>query len=613
MPLSPSSARLALPGIVFTGGSRRVEPQQLQVMLSALPGTDHGRTHETATTSFAQAGGQSCQSGDLSVVLLGAPYWARQPQGLNHGGDDMALQIAAAYRQHGEQLLGHLGGPFALLIVDAAADQTIAAVDRFAREPLYWQGDGASLVLASTADALLTHPGLTRQLSDQGLFNYLFFHMVPGPDSIYADIHKIPAAHYLRWRADDVQLRCYWLPQFSEQTDDQQALSDGVIETLRQAVIRNTSGPDTGAFLSGGLDSSTVAGLLAGAQPAADTYSIGFDADGYDEIAYARIAAQHFGNTGHEYYVTPEDVLQALPLVAAAYDEPFGNSSALPALFCAQLAHQDGKRRLLAGDGGDELYAGNARYAKQQVFEIFQRLPTAMQRLLQGVSRAIPQGTPLLGKVRSYVQQASVPLPDRLQTYNFIFRLGVDTMFTPDFAASVDSRLPFALERDIYHRPDDADVLNRMLYLDWYHTLADNDLRKVGRMCALGGIEVRYPMLDEGVVEHSTRIPSILKLPARQLRGFYKRAAEGFLPDAILNKPKHGFGLPFGVWMADHAGLREMAHDNLARLRRRGILRADFIDQALRLHEQSHAGYYGELVWVMMMLELWLTSRGMEP
>ena len=299
--------------------------------------------------------------------------------------------------------------------------------------------------------------------------------------------------------------------------------------------------------------------------------------------------------------------------MAAAYDEPFGNSSALPALFCASLARQDGKRRLLAGDGGDELYAGNARYAKQQVFEVFQHLPSPLQTLLRALTAPLPGGAPLLGKVKSYVAQASVPLPDRLQSYNYVYRLGVAAMFTPDFAAGIDTQLPSQLDRDIYQRPADASTLNRMLYLDWQHTLADNDLRKVGRMCALAGIEVRYPMLDEAVVEHSLRIPSRLKLPSGRLRDFYKQAVRGFLPEAIINKSKHGFGLPFGVWMADHPGLREMAGDNLARLRRRGILRPEFIDRALHLHQQEHAAYYGELVWVMMMLELWLTSRGFEP
>jgi asparagine synthase (glutamine-hydrolysing) len=152
-----------------------------------------------------------------------------------------------------------------------------------------------------------------------------------------------------------------------------------------------------------------------------------------------------------------------------------------------------------------------------------------------------------------------------------------------------------------------------MLYLDWHHTLADNDLRKVNRMCQLAGIEVEYPMLDDRLVEFSTRVSSRRKMYRNRLRDFYKRAVADLLPPDIINKPKHGFGLPFGVWMAEHPGLQEFAADNLSRMRRRKIVRADFLDDVLRLHREQHAGYYGEFIWVLIMLELWLTTHGYEP
>lgn len=602
-----SASALSLPGLVLAAGKRRSDSATLDAMRQALPAP---RTDASTTLPHCGIGGHDSdlsQRDGVVAAVIGQPHW------IDTLAPAVAESIVEAYRQSGLGMLDKLGGTFLIVIADAQSDTVHAVVDRFAREPLYWHGDGTGLVLASTADGVLAHPDVARALSDQGLFNYLFFHMTPAPDSVYAGLHKLPAAHCLSWRRGQIDVRPYWQPTFSEQPLPAEPQLAGVLEQLGDAVARCRTGADSGCFLSGGLDSSTVAGLLAGQDPGAHSYSIGFDAEGYDEIGFARIAAGHFGNTGHEYYVQPADVLSALPDVAAAYDEPFGNSSALPALFCAAFAKQDGRSRLLAGDGGDELYAGNARYAKQKVFELFQKLPGAVRQGLHVATRLVPENVPLISKARSYVDQASVPLPDRLQTYNYLLRLGVDTMFNPEFIAAVDTDQPLSLARDIYHRPSDASTLNRMLYLDWQHTLADNDLRKVGRMCALAGIEVRYPMLDEGVVNHSIQVPSALKLPGNKLRDFYKRAVSDFLPQAIINKPKQGFGLPFGVWMAEHPGLREMAGDNLSRLRRRHILKPDFIDHALTLHQREHAHYYGELVWVMMMLELWLTSRGFEP
>jgi len=547
----------------------------------------------------------------LHVALLGAPRWTDPELQRLQDGQGPLTAIAAAYLHHGRDLCARMVGDFGLCLFDEQRREGILAVDRFGRWPLFWQQQGSQLIFGNSAALVRAHPAVQSPISNQGIYHYLFSHMVPAPASIYTDIQKIPAAHCLRFDDKGVEIRCYWQPTFSEAPlTDVAAAEHELLDRLGEAVARDAS-DDSGAFLSGGLDSSTVSGLLAKARPGeADTYSIGFDAEGYDEIGYARIATAHFGNRPHEYYVTPEDVLDALPLIAQTYDEPFGNSSALPAYFCARMAAADGKQRLLAGDGGDELFAGNARYAKQEVFEHYGKVPGWLRHgVLEPLLAMIPAQTGLVAKAKSYVDQANTPLPDRLQTYNFLCRLDLHEMFTDDFLASVDTELPLQLERDIYHRPKEATALNRMLYLDWQHTLADNDLRKVSRMCHLAGIDVAYPMLDEAVVDLSCRIPSRMKLKGQQLRYFYKQAVRDFLPGEIIGKKKQGFGLPFGVWMAEHPGLQALANDNLMSLRQRGIFLPAFIDKAIKLHSEGHAAYYGELIWILVMLELWLASH----
>jgi asparagine synthase (glutamine-hydrolysing) len=493
----------------------------------------------------------------------------------------------------------------------------LVACDRFGQMPVYWaRGTDQALVFGPTATAVCGLLGERPGLSDQAIFNYLYFHMVPGPSTAFEGVNKLLAAHALV--ADEGQWRVqrYWQPDFRENADaSMREASEELTGLLSSSVARLASGADSGAFLSGGLDSSTVAGLLARHKPNPKTYSIGFDADGYDEIGYARLASERFHTQFNTYYVTPDDVLAELPKIAAAYDEPFGNSSALPAYFCAKLAVGDGRTRLLAGDGGDELFAGNERYAKQEVFEHYTRLPDWSRQFVMEplLFKLLPQSGGLLGKARSYVRQAKVPLPDRLQTYNFLNRLGARTIVTDALWDAVDESIPIQLDRELYHQPRAASRLNRMLYLDWHHTLADNDLRKVNRMCQLAGIEVEYPMLDDHLVEFSTRVSSDRKMKGNRLRDFYKRTFKDFLPADIIDKPKHGFGLPFGIWMAEHPGLQDLAGDNLARMRRRHYVRNEFIDEILRLHREHHAGYYGELIWILTMLELWLTGQGYEP
>lgn len=533
---------------------------------------------------------------------------------LRHGPARAVLQ---AYRQHGLDLLATMGGRFAVLVWDASKRTGLIASDRFGQVPVYWgrTADGG-IVFAPLATWIPRLAGRASEISEQAIFNYLYFHMVPSPGTVFKETHKLMAAHALFCSGGGWELRRYWAPEFREAADQPlRKMGEEMMGLLGSSVGRLAEGDDIGAFLSGGLDSSTVAGLLAGRQSKPKTYSIGFDVDGYDEIGFARIASERFGTEFNTYYVTPDDVLGELPRIAAAYDEPFGNSSALPAYFCARFAAADGRRRLLAGDGGDELFAGNERYAKQRVFEHYGTLPAWARRFLfePTLTRVMPDSVALVRKAKSYVQQAKIPLPDRLQTYNFLNRLGAENIVSAELLDAVDTELPLLLDRELYNEPSHASQLNRMLYLDWHHTLADNDLRKVNRMCDLAGVQVEYPMLDHRLVEFSTRIPSAMKMHRNQLRSFYKRAVADFLPPEIVNKSKHGFGLPFGIWMAEHPGLQQLAGDNLERMKRRGYVNASFVDDIMRLHREQHAGYYGEFIWVLTMLELWLTAQGLEP
>jgi asparagine synthase (glutamine-hydrolysing) len=221
----------------------------------------------------------------------------------------------------------------------------------------------------------------------------------------------------------------------------------------------------------------------------------------------------------------------------------------------------------------------------------------------------MPHGLPLVSKASSYFAQANTPLPDRLQSYNFLHRHAAADIFSDTFLAEVNQALPLEMIRSIYNRPRPASDLNRMLYLDWQITLADNDLRKVSHMCALAGVDVAYPMLDDALVEFSCQVPSAWKIKGKDLRYFFKHALRGWLPEETIKKSKQGFGLPFGVWMKTYKPLREMAYDNLLKLKSRGFIRAEFIDKTIKMHQSEHAAYYGELVWIFTVLELWINAH----
>jgi asparagine synthase (glutamine-hydrolysing) len=525
-----------------------------------------------------------------------------------------AAAAANAYAREGADCLARMRGPFAVAVVDTHRHRALLAIDRLGIRSLNFAQQGDTLVFGTRADHVIAHPDSPRRISHQALFDYLYCHVVPSPGSIYEGVSKLLPGERLEFQDGNLKRSYYWHLAYVDRPSLPMAeLKDRFRHLLRQSVARSVHDGRVGAFLSGGTDSSTVVGLLTEARGRPiDTYSIGFEVAGFDEMEYARITASHFGTRPHEYYLTPSDLADAIPPIAAAFDEPFGNASAVAAYYCAKMAREDGKRLLLAGDGGDEIFGGNARYAKQRAFEAYGILPLPLRRrviepIVLGMPPAAMPGP--LRKLQSYVRQAKVPLPDRIETYNFLERESLDAVFEPEFLSGIERDRPLAFARDAYGRTASSSAINRMMHLDLKQTLADNDLRKVNVACALAGIAPAFPLLDEELVEFSGIVPPGLKVKGLTLRYFFKEALRDFLPAPTLAKRKHGFGLPFGVWLRSDRRLRAIAQDALASLRRRGIVRPSYLDHLSAMHDNEHASYYGVMIWVLMMMELWLSAR----
>lgn len=526
----------------------------------------------------------------------------------------VAKTLADEWRERGEKALASLTGAFSCCIVDENGNEAMLATDRMGTYPLSYQAIAGGLIFGSSADAINVHPLIKPDIAPQGLYNYVYFHMVPGPGTIYQEQKRLLPGEYLVYRKGRVEISQYWRMQFLEDEKRPfQELKRDFLDVLRSSVRNAVGDQEVGAFLSGGTDSSTIAGILGEVtgRPA-KTYSIGFDASGYDEMEYARIAAKHFATRHQEYYVTPDDIVTAIPQVAAIFDQPFGNSSAIPAYYCASMAKADGLSMMLGGDGGDELFGGNVRYAKQHLFSLYEQAPSLLRKgIIEPLVFGFPGGAavPPIRKARSYVEQASIPMPARTETYNLLERYGHNAVFTPEFLDTVNPAYPAGLLSDIYGQSDAGSLINRMLAFDRKFTLADNDLPKVAKACELAGMDVAFPLISDEIVAFSLRLEPHLKLKGTKLRYFFKEALRGFLPDEIIAKQKHGFGLPVGVWLQTHKPLQTLASDSLSDLKSRNIIRTNFIDKLLDQHLDEHAAYHGTMVWVLMMLEQWYKQR----
>jgi asparagine synthase (glutamine-hydrolysing) len=553
----------------------------------------------------------------LFLALAGHPCWVAQGARTTP-----PTELLRALQTHGPSALAQVGGDFSVVFWNAHEQRGLLAADRLGVHPLVYAHVNGRLAFASNLDLLGGHPGVDRTLSSQAIFDCLFYHVVPGPNTVFEGLKRVPPGHFVEFGPlASVEPRAYWALRFAPERAGNaepsvEDLEQEFVALMQDAVREASVDATTGAFLSGGTDSSTVSGMLARVSAGASggqarTFSIGFDAKGYDEMQYARLAAKHFGCEHHEYYVTPHDVVQALPDIAAAYDQPFGNASAIPTYYCAKFAREHGVTRLLAGDGGDELFGGNSRYAKQHLLSLYGRVPAGLKRSLIEplLLSSVGQWNAPLRKLRSYVEQARVPMPQRYESYNLLMHLGLSNVFAPDFLAAVNPQHPHQLMTEAFAPHEKASLINQMQAIDFRFVLTDGDLPKVTRMCQLAGVDVAFPILDDRLIAFSERLPSRMKLRGTKLRWFFKHALRDFLPPAVIKKEKHGFGLPVGDWLVSHKPLLDLAGDSLDLLRTRGIVNPKFMDELLtrRLHE--HPAYFGTMVWVLMMLGLWLDSR----
>ena len=546
----------------------------------------------------------------ITVALQGGPVRLKGVEA-----PSPAEALWQAYRARGPGVLQDLSGRFALAILDATCSSVLLALDRMGMESLAYAVRGNRIIFASSPAAVAAEADPSLRLRDQALFDYLLMHMVPAPDTVFEGVFKLRPGTCARFERGRLTLERYWVPRFSSggQAAEFPALREELLTSLREGVAACRPDERTGSFLSGGLDSSTVTGMLGrvtGQPPR--TFSIGFGVEKFNELEYARIANRHFGAHGHEYHVTADDIVDVFPKVAAIYDEPFGNSSAIPTYCCARLAAQQGVTHLLAGDGGDELFGGNERYVKQRVFELYAHVPAGIRKgLIEPLVRHLDPEGPImpLRKLRSYVDQARIPMPERLESWNLMYRTDLGGMLEPEFRAAIDTRRPLATMAELYAQAPSSGLLQRMLFYDWHYTLSDNDLRKVGKTCELAGVRVSYPMLDQRVIDLSLQVPPEIMIEGHELRSFYKRALKGFLPNAILNKTKHGFGLPFGVWLKTHARLGDLIYGLLSALKSRRIVKQAFLDTLVHEAREGDAGYYGYAIWDLSMLEAWLQSH----
>ncbi len=555
------------------------------------------------------------RSRDTAVVLNGEIYNFRERRSECsdypfRSNSDTEI-ILALYEKYGESFAEKLEGMFALALWDGKKGRLLLARDRAGKKPLYYsQGQGGFFAFASEIKALLVLPEADTSIHPDALLLYLTFGYVPSPCTFYRRIHKLePGTLMVVDSSGAVSSRTFWnypLPAGEVAGRGREQDYSATLRSLMTKAVsrRLVSDVPLGAFLSGGIDSSIIVGTMCRlSKEPVKTFSIGFEGDAsFDETGYARMVARHFGTSHTEFRVRP-NAIELIEKLVWHYDEPFGDSSAIPTHIVSKLAREH-VTVALSGDGGDEVFAGYERFAAALWTERFPGALFAAGRGLVSLLPAPVHPKSIRRRVKRFFAKSTLPFLDRYLEWNSFFSREDLAQMLPD---AVPGNIAASFE-ECLHKSRDCSILKRLLYLNYRTYLLDDLLVKTDRMSMANGLEVRCPFLDTDLVAWSATLPDRLKIRGRQLKYLLRRSYRDLLPPDILSRGKMGFGIPLGHWMRND--LREYSRDLLLgpSARIRAILEISRVEALLHEHQQQLQDH-GQKIWSLLTLEIWLRNH----
>lgn len=544
-----------------------------------------------------------------AVALAGGPGLYHEDGLLIACCGAQAETLARLWRSHGAKACAALSGQFAFALLDERRAEALLAVDRCGTHPLYYQMVGRTLLFASSSEALARHPGAGREIDPQAIFDYLYLQGLPGPRTLHSGQRRLAPGECLHLRGGRAERLRYWRMRFTEH-----ALDPRPHTALLDALACAAEGEEAGqgalpVLLGGGAASVVLAGLLqrAGGAPAT-TIAVGFGA-GDPGLDLARNAARRLGSRHHETVLTPHDLVQAVPLLAAACDTPCGDPAAATLLAAARVARSEGALRLAGAHGAAQLFGGGRHLGRLARPGRYERLPGALRQLaieplLFHLAARIPG---VLARLRARIELSLAPLPVRLRRANAWSAYGVAAAFEPAFLELVDPDAPAALQEALWWGAPARNAANRQTELELQLDLTGRILPAFAGACAAAGITPANPYLDDAVVAMAARLAPAHKLGAGPRRLFAAALRE--LAPGCAWRHAAAPVLPLGHWLQTDARLRALACDSLNDLARRRILRRDFLDLLLSRRLPEDPERHGRTVWLLMMLEQWFARQ----
>ncbi len=527
--------------------------------------------------------------------------------------------ILHAWHAFGVDCVQHFEGMFAFALWDKKQKVLFCARDRFGKKPFFYTVQQGHFVFASELTALRQFPHLDLQVPMPHLMRYLAYEYVPTPQSMYANVHKLPPAHSLLIREGQVQIQRYWdipWPENTSHAASEEDLCAELYELLSLSVKkRMVSDVPLGVFLSGGIDSSIVTGLMAEQCSNTKTFSIGFTEDSYDESSYADLVAKHYATDHHKHVLSAEDCAQILPQVASRLDEPMADASAAPTYLLSEVTRKY-VTVALGGDGADELFAGYEHFIAFQLSESYMKWPAWLRK--KGLEKIVPLLPASAGYINprlamsTFLQGAYAPPWQRVQSLLTAFTPEMQrTLWNPALLQGHDGFLAqdqlFAPTKELFNMwpaSSNAQNIDRAFYVYQRQFMLDDILTKVDRCSMLNSLEVRTPILDTAVAEFIARLPVHYKLNKFRRKYLLKKAFSKLLPKEILTRNKRGFQIPVAQWL--RTSLRPLVEELLGDdfLQKQGLFHIPTVRALVNAHMNGSQDLRKPL-WTLLVLQLW--------
>lgn len=542
-----------------------------------------------------------------AVALAGAQLYHEDGLLIAHWGERPDA-LARLWRTHGAKACAALSGHFAFAILDERRAEALLAVDRCATRPLYYQMVGRTLLFGSSAETVARHPGAGREIDPQAIYDYLYLHAVPGPRAMLQGQRRLAPGECLHLRDGRAERVRYWRMRYTEHALDTAPQSE-LADALTCAADSGREGQGTAVLLGGGAGSAALAGLLqrAAGQPVR-TYAVGFSGEAGGALEPARASARRLGSRHAEVMVGADDVVAAVPALAASSDGPCGDPAAVMLLAAARMARADGASHLAGAQGGAQLFGCARRNAQLARPGRYERLPGALRQLaieplLFSLAARVPG---MFARLRERIELSLAPVPTRLRRANTLLGYGPG-VFEASFLELVDPEAPAALEAAAWWGAQARSAANRLVELEMRIDLPCRVLPAFAGACAAAGIEASHPFLNDAVVAMAARLAPCHKGEDGP-RKLFAAALQELVPGQGWRSPGAPV-LPLGRWLQTDAGLRALACDSLSDLARRRIVRRDFIDLLLARRLPEDPAVHGRTVWTLMMLEQWFARQ----